>query len=481
MASSPEKNLAAETLDLIIVGAGVSGINCAYRMQTGFPHAKFAIFEARENIGGTWDLFRYPGVRSDSDLHTYGFSWHPWSHPYPIVEGALILQYLKQCILQHGIDRYIRFKHRVLSMKWSSKEQQWTVLVDNDGLLKEYKAPFVILGTGFYDYENPRHATIPGIENFKGKVIHPQFWPEDFDYSGQRMAIIGSGATAVTLLPSLAKAAGRVTMVQRSPTYTLSIKNRDSGPPWMRKYLRLWYAFLFYFTVLYCHFCPSHARNLIRKSAIRQLPKSVDVDKHFTPRYKPWDQRLCFAPDGDFYEAFHDPKTRVVTGRIKQVTEHAIEMEDGEVIDADVIVTATGLRMVLGGKIDITVDGEKVEWGDRVVWNRSMLQDVPNMFFVVGYTNFTWTIGADRTALILIRLLKFMGSCGAKVATPRVPKDANLSYHTYWPLTSTYSREAEGLLPKYGNFGPWKPRHNPAVDYVNARWCDITAGLHLSS
>ncbi|OTA86580.1 hypothetical protein M434DRAFT_24168 [Hypoxylon sp. CO27-5] len=481
MASSPEKIQAAETLDLIIVGAGVSGINCAYRLQTEFPHAKFTIFENREDIGGTWDLFKYPGIRSDSDLHTYAFTWNPWPHSNPIVEGPLIVQYLKKCVSQYGIDRYIRFGHKVLSMNWSSKEQQWTTLVSHDGLVKEFKSRFVVLGTGYYDYETPRQTTIPGIENFKGKVIHPQFWPEEFDYTDQKMVIIGSGATAITLLPNLAKKAGRVTMVQRSPSYILSVKNRDPGPPWMNKYLRVCYAFFFYMTAVFCYYFPNYSRNALLKFASRQLPKSVSVDPHFSPRYNPWDQRLCFAPDGDFYQAFHDPRTTVVTGRIKQVTENAVEMEDGQVIDADVIVTATGLKMQLGGKIDISVDGGKMEWKDKIVWNGSMIQDVPNLFFVMGYTNIAWTLGADATMFILVRLLKYMGSRGATTATPRVPKDANLNLQKFWQLNSTYSLEAESQLPKYGDIGPWKPRGNIPADYIHARWGDITTGLQFST
>ncbi|KAI1416387.1 FAD/NAD(P)-binding domain-containing protein [Hypoxylon sp. FL1857] len=481
MPSPLEKIQAVETFDFIIVGAGVSGINSAYRVQTEFPHAKFAIFESREDIGGTWDLFKYPGVRSDSDLHTYSFPWHPWPHSNPIVEGPLIVKYLKECMLQYGIDRYVRFKHKVISMNWSSKEQQWTLFIQHDGLVKEYKSRFVVLGTGYYDYETPRQTTIPGIENFKGKVIHPQFWPEEYDYSGQKMAIIGSGATAVTLLPSLVKTAGKVTMVQRSPSYILSMKNNDPGPSWTRKYLRVWYAMVLYLIALACQYFPTYSRKTLLKAAIRQLPASVDVDPHFSPRYKPWDQRLCLSPDGDFFEAFHDPRTNVVTGQIRQVTEHAIEMDDGQIIDADVIITATGLKMMLGGKIDMSVDGRKVQWKDTTVWNGCMISGVPNMFFVIGYTTVSWTIGAEETASIMVRLLKFMAARGAKSATPCVPKDANIGYEKFWDLSSTYSLEAEAQLPKCGKVGPWKPRGQLPVDYVHARWGDITTGLHFSS
>ncbi|KAI1380530.1 FAD/NAD(P)-binding domain-containing protein [Hypoxylon crocopeplum] len=481
MEPPPDTIYSSEAYDLVLVGAGISGINTAYRLQTELPHARFTILEGRDTIGGTWDLFKYPGVRSDSDLQTYSFTWSPWPHPNTIVEGPLIMEYLRNCVSQHGIDRYIQFKHKVISMNWSSKTQQWTLLVSHGGLLKQLTARFIVLGTGYYDHEDPRKTTIPGIENFKGNILHPQFWPEEFDYTGQRMVIVGSGSTAITLLPNLIKKAAKVTMVQRSPSYVVSVGNHTRGPPWLRFYERVCNLLLFHLFVLYSKYFPSRAREGILKNAVKQLPESVGVDPHFTPKYNPWDQRVCFAPDGDFFKALHGPKAGVVTGVIKQVTNHAVEMEDGQLIEADTIITATGFTMQLGGKIDIRVDGEKKEWRERTVWNGAMLHDVPNMFFVFGYAEAPWTIAADITASVLLRVLKFMESRGARSAVPRLPNDKSFAVRHFFPLLSTYSEEAQERLPKCGNLGPWKPRVSPPIDYLHGRWGDITTGLQFSS
>ncbi|KAI2627031.1 FAD/NAD(P)-binding domain-containing protein [Hypomontagnella submonticulosa] len=480
MESLPDKVHNTEDLDLVIVGAGISGINVAYWLQTELPQAKFTILEGRNDIGGTWDLFRYPGVRSDSDLYTYGFSWHPWPYSNPIVEGPLIIEYLKTCISQHGIDNHIKFRHNVISMNWSSKAQRWTVIANNDGLVKEYRARFIVLGTGYYDYSTPRQAIIPGLDSFQGKVINPQFWPEELDYTGKNMVVIGSGATAITLLPSLSDRAAKVTMVQRSPSYIAAVPNNDPSPAWMLPYQRIWYAVCSWLLVLFCAYCPSYARRFFRGKTLSQLPKSLGLDPHFSPRYYPWEQRLCFAPDGDFYKALHGPKASIVTGAIKHVTDHAVEMQDGQIIDADIIVTATGLKVQLGGKIDMRVDGEKMDWKGRAIWNAAMIQDIPNMFFVVGYTKASWTLLADNNAMMLVRLLKTMDNRGARSATPRIPKGSKMEYEPFWPISSTYAREIEPMLPKYGTTGPWRRWANPPADYVFARWGDITDGLSFS-
>ncbi|KAI1763342.1 FAD/NAD(P)-binding domain-containing protein [Hypoxylon sp. FL1150] len=467
-------------LDFIIVGAGVSGINCAYWLQSELPRVKFTILEGRDSIGGTWDLFTYPGIRSDTSLTTYGFAWQPWPYSHPIAEGPLIMQYLSDCVSKHGINQYIQFRHRVLSMKWSSKTQRWTLIVDHEGLLKELTARFVFLGVGYYDYETPRQTTIPGIENFKGKVVHPQFWPEKYDYTGQKMVLIGSGATTVSLLPSLAKKAS-VTLVQRSPGYVMSIVNTLPSSWLPVAFQRLWQNVVVDCMRLYYKYCPARARAAMLRAAAAQLPESVNVNPHFTPRYRVWEQRLCFAPDGDYYKALHNPNTRVVTGRVRRVTERAVEMEDGRVIEADAVVTATGLKMQMGGKIDISVDGRAMQWKGSVVWNGVMLQDVPNMMFGFGYTDVSWTIGSDNTILLLIRLWKYMESRSVAVAVPRLPEKATFEAVRFWALESTYARESEGDLPICGRTGPWKPRVSPSIDYLHARWGNITTGLQFSS
>ncbi|CAJ2505017.1 Uu.00g124110.m01.CDS01 [Anthostomella pinea] len=480
-----------ETFDVVIIGAGISGINCAYRIQSQLPGATFTVLENRDDLGGTWDLFKYPGVRSDSNLRHYSFAWHPW--PYqnpPIADGPLIKQYLKDSVSQHGIDRYLRFGHKVVSTAWSSKSQQWKVKAIHDGVAKEFRAQFLVLGTGYYDYQTPRQTVIPGLEDFKGEVVHPQFWPEDFDYTGKKLAVIGSGATTVTLLPNLAKKAAQAVMVQRSPTYIAAMNNRVPKAPWMQNYLpastvktwtRLSYMVKDYLTTVYCHYFPKQARALFRKMTIAKLPQRIDYDRHFTPRYNPWEQRVCLSPDGDFFQAFHNPNTDIVTGKIETVTKDGIQMEDGTIIPADCIVTATGLTMVLGGGIDISVDGQKLDWGDRFMWNGAMVEEVPNMVYMMGYVNHSWTLGADDTAHILIRVMKNMQRNGVRAAVPRVPEGAVTDTRRTWKLSSTYSQEAESRLPRSGSHGPWRPKGHVPLDYLHARWGDVTTGLHYSA
>ncbi|KAI1472975.1 FAD/NAD(P)-binding domain-containing protein [Daldinia caldariorum] len=479
MGSLPEKSNTPQTFDFIVVGAGISGINTAYRLQTELPRAKFAVFENRDNVGGTWDLFRYPGVRSDTDLYMYGFTWHPWPYSKAIGQGSQIRQYMETCVTEHNLGRHIRFRHKVLSISWSSKSAQWTVAVSHDGILEEYKARFVILGTGYYDYDTPRQAHIPGIENFQGEVIHPQFWPENFDYAGRDIAVIGSGATAVTLVPTLAKKAGTVTMIQRSPSYILTVPDDDTRPAWMHPLLRIWSVLFSWFVILVCRYYPTSAQNYLLNKTVPQLPKSIGMDPHFLPRYSPWEQRLCWAPAGDFYQALHNPRTSMVTGKIKRVTEKTIEMDNGQVVESNVIILATGLKTLLGGKIDIRIDGQKVDWAGRLIWNFSMIQDIPNMMIVMAYVNIPWTINADISTNRFFRVLKNMQKRGARAVVPRVPKGSIMKTEPFSPLTSTYYTEVEDRMPKYGTVGPWKRKQNVPFDYINARWGDATTGLEF--
>ncbi|KAI0178704.1 FAD/NAD(P)-binding domain-containing protein [Hypoxylon sp. FL1284] len=475
-----------EALDLVVVGAGVSGINCAYRLQTDLPHVKFTVLEGRDDIGGTWDLFRYPGVRSDSSLDAYRFSWEPWPYAKPIASAGLVMEYLRTCVSKHGLDRHIRYRHKVLSMDWSSKTQRWTLVVDHEGRLKQFLARFVFLGAGYFDYETPRQTTIPGLaENFAGTVLHPQFWPADYDHAGQHVVVVGSGATAVSLLPALAARAAAVTLCQRSPSYVLPTVNRFARPWWRpRACERVWLMVATGLLTLYYKYLPGRARSVLRRAAEAQLPDDVPVDPHFAPRYRVWDQRLCYAPDADFYRALRGPGgARVVTGSVRRVTARAVEMEDGQrVDDVDAIVTATGIRMRLGGGINMRVDGDPVEWRGRTVWNGAMLEDVPNMIFAFGYVSASWTLGADCAARVLVRLWRLMDRRGTAEIVPRLPEGedrAALRPVRFWPLESTYSREARDGLPTYANAGPWRPRMYPFLDYLHARWGDITTGLQF--
>ncbi|KAI0906209.1 putative flavin-binding monooxygenase [Ustulina deusta] len=479
----------AERFDVLIIGAGIAGINTAYRLQTQLPGTTFTILEGRGNIGGTWDLFRYPGIRSDSDLFTFGFQWEPWPYETPIAKGALIMEYMKNCVAKYNLERYIRFHHKVLSADWSKDAEQWRITAEHDGRTKGFTARWVIFGTGYYDYENPLKTIIPGLENFKGKIIHPQQWPEDYDHSGKKIVVIGSGATAITLVPTLSETAEAVTMVQRSPSYIVAASNGSPVRSWLMKifpryyavtWLRILYLFKLYLVVLFCKYFPQLARTMFINQTIPQLPKRIPHSPHFEPPYTPWQQRLCLSPDGDFYEALRDkPNTNILTGHIATVTKSGLRMEDSTTVDADVIVTATGLQMRMGGNIAVTINGKKMDWAGRLVWNGSMLQDVPNMMFIVGYTNAAWTLGADDTAHILTRLLKYMKSKGMSTAIPRVPPEGTNGYQRFWQLTSTYSNQAESRLPKYGNTGPWQPKTSPPIDWFHSKWGDIVTGLQF--
>ncbi|KAF2965505.1 hypothetical protein GQX73_g8089 [Xylaria multiplex] len=481
----------AEILDVLVIGAGIGGINTAYRLQSQLPTATFAVLEGRGNIGGTWDLFRYPGIRSDSDLFCFGFQWEPWPYETPIAKGPLIREYMQNCVAKYSLDRYIRFHHRVLSADWSRETEQWTIKAEHDGQIKEFKARWVVFGTGYYDYKNPLKTVIPGLETFKGKVIHPQHWPEDYDHSGKKIIVIGSGATAVTLVPALAETAEAVTMVQRSPSYIVSAKNKSPARSLLMKllpasisgtWLRIVYLYNIYLVVLFCRYFPQLARKIFIGRTIQQLPKRIPHNPHFEPAYSPWQQRLCLSPDGDFFQAFREkPNTNILTGHIDTVTENGLRMKDGTTAEADVIVTATGLQMQMGGNVAVTVNGEKMDWAGRLVWNGAMLQDVPNMMFIIGYVDAAWTLGADDTAHILTRLIKYMNSKGVSTATPRVPPEGTNGYRRFWQLTSTYSNEAQSILPTYGNTGPWRPKNSPPLDWLHGKFGDIVTGLHFSS
>lgn len=472
--------------DVVIVGAGISGINAAYRIQSELPGYSYAVLEARDAIGGTWDLFRYPGIRSDSDLFTFGFSWQPWKSDNPIAEGGSISRYMRDTARQHGIDSHILFRHKLAAADWSSADSTWSLSVNHDGEDKTYTARFVIFGTGYYDYQNPLQTNIPGLDRFQGQTIHPQFWPEDLDYSDKRVVIIGSGATAVTLLPKMAERAARTTMLQRSPTYILSLPNRSMNPlswvlpsSWFAKWQRISWILTSRLFFLFCQRFPWLARMLLRLSVSRQLPGHIPHDPHFRPRYNPWDQRLCVCPDGDFFKSLHSGRADVKTDTIESVTEGGLRLGSGDALDADIIVTATGLRLQIAGGAAISVDGRKVDIADKYLWNGVMLQDVPNASFVIGYTNASWTLGADATALSVTRLLKNLESRKVVAATPRVADASRLQQRRLLNLNSTYVSVAEKSLPKAADRGPWRPRDNYMSDYVFSQYGKLDEELEL--
>ncbi|KAE9366831.1 monooxygenase flavin-binding family protein-like protein [Stipitochalara longipes BDJ] len=477
-------------VDVMIIGAGISGINAGYRVQTELPGYSYAILESRNAIGGTWDLFRYPGIRSDSDLHTFGFPWRPWSKANSIADGESIRNYIKESAEKYGIDGKIRFHHKLVAADWSSEQQTWSLAVEAESEKRVYTARFIILSTGYYDYDEPLQATIPGLNKFQGQVIHPQFWPEDLDYSGKNVVIIGSGATAITLLPNIAEKAAKVTMLQRSPSYIMALPAVDPTGNFMRKWLPTWMShtlvrwkflilpFLFF---KFCRAFPNAARKIIQANTKRHLPPSMPHDPNFKPAYNPWEQRLCVCPDGDFFKALQKGNSDIVTDTIKTVTSSGIQTTSGKMIDADIIVTATGLKMQLAGGARISVDGAPFDVSTKFMWKGVMLQDMPNAAFVIGYTNASWTLGADATAQTVCRLMKHMNSINASSAVPRLPVGQKIKSAPVLNLNSTYIEKAKGQLPRAGDVAPWLPRANYLADYWTSNYGNVTTGMEFET
>lgn len=476
--------------DVIIVGAGISGINAAYRIQDQLPNFSYAILEAREDLGGTWDLFRYPGIRSDSDLFTFGFSFNPWNQNNPIAEGSMIKQYMRDTAQKYGIDDHILFRHHLSSADWSTTDNTWSLAVNAiDGVPKTITARFVIFGTGYYDYKQPLQAKIPDLDNFQGQVIHPQVWPKDLDYKNKKVVIIGSGATAITLLPNLANEAAHVTMLQRSPTYIYSVPNQKARG--RLSYLlpsgiyhgvqrAIWILRQRMF-FLFCQRFPSLATWILKRGLKKELPGHISYDPHFKPHYNPWDQRMCVCPDGDFFASLRNGKADVRTDTIKTVTEKGITLNGGETLDADIIVTATGLKLQIGGGVVLSVDRRKIDVGSKYLWNGVMLQDLPNAAFVIGYTNASWTLGADAVAQCITRILKTLESRKFVAAVPRVKaQDArNLQERPLLQLKSTYVSVGSHVLPRAADRGPWQPRDHYGKDIRFARKGNLDDGLEF--
>jgi cation diffusion facilitator CzcD-associated flavoprotein CzcO len=483
----PPSTTDSHSYDIIIVGAGISGINMAYRTHTSLRGKSYVVLEARAAMGGTWDLMRYPGVRSDSDLHTFGFAWRPWTMSNPIARGGAIVQYLKESAAETGIEDRILYRHKVRECCWRSREQSWTLEVEETlagGAVrkKAFRAKFVVLGTGYYDYDTPLETTIPGLDKFKGRILHPQFWPPDLEYENKKIAVIGSGATAITLIPALAEKAAKVTMVQRSPGYVVSIPNRVAPKKWWERILPAWLQHrITRLRYLWGGFSQRRflsdgekTRKFLAHVTQLQLPKHIPYDPHFKPAYAPWTQRMCLCPDGDFFKSLRSGVADVATGQIKTMSAGGIELASGQTIDADMVVTATGLRMQYGGNAAIIVDGERIAWGDKFMWHGVMIQDMPNLAIVQGYTKASWTLGADATAHLVVRMIKHMDRKGMTSATPRVAPGRDMVRVTRSPgimgLTSTYIMDAMHRLPKTSDEGPWKARGNFVWDLFEAKY-----------
>lgn len=473
-----------EHVDVLIVGAGLSGVGAAHHIQSAFPHRTYTILEARDAIGGTWDLFRYPGIRSDSDMHTLGYRFRPWTQAKAIADGPSILRYVRDTAAEAGIDRRIRFGHRVVAAAWSSEEGRWTVDVVHDGEPVRFTAGFLYLCTGYYRYDGGHAPDFPGIERFGGTIIHPQRWPTDLDYSGKRVVVIGSGATAVTLVPAMADRAAHVTMLQRSPTYILSLPAEDALANRLRSLLgaRRAYSIVRWKNVLLSTLIyqlsrrrPHIVRSMIRKATIRQLPAGYDVDTHFKPRYQPWDQRLCLVPDGDLFTAIRRAKVSVVTDRIAEFTESGLRLESGAELNADIVVTATGLRLLAFGDIRLTVDDRAVDLPDTMAYKGMMLSGVPNFAFTIGYTNASWTLKADLVGEYVVRLLRYMDAHGYDQCVP-VNDDPAVMPRPLLDFQAGYVLRSIHEFPKSGSRQPWQLGMSYAHDVVKLRYGRIDDG-----
>jgi monooxygenase len=461
-----------EHFDVLIVGAGLSGIGAAVHLQQNCPGKRYAILESREAIGGTWDLFRYPGIRSDSDMFTLGYSFKPWNDEDSIAAGEKIRNYIRETAREYRVEDHIRFGHRVLSAEWSSEKARWSVRAEHGGETVELTCDFFYGCTGYYRYDEGFSPEFPGEERFAGRIVHPQHWPEDLDYRGKRVVVIGSGATAVTLIPAMAPETERITMLQRSPGYVVTLPGQDPVAKALRRVLpdRAVYSIVRWKNVLtqmaffqLCRRAPRFTRRLIRRGVERQLPPGYDVDRDFEPRYNPWDERVCLVPGGDLFEAIGSGKAEVVTDTIETFTEQGIELTSGRELEADVIVTATGLNLLVFGGIEVSVDGERKEFSKLVGYKGAMFGGVPNLAIALGYTNASFTLKCDLVSQYVCRLLNHMDAHGYRVATPREP-DASLPRESFLDLKSGYVMRAIDQLPKQGTRHPWRLHQNYARD-----------------
>ena len=472
-----------EHVDVLIVGAGLSGIGAAWRLQEQHPGRTYAILEARDAIGGTWDLFRYPGIRSDSDMYTLSFPFRPWKHRKAIADGSDIRQYIRDTASEAGIEKNIRFGHRVRSAAWSSEDARWTVTSEVDGAEVTQTASFLYMCSGYYSYDGGFQPDFPGIKDFAGQVIHPQFWPEDLDYTGKKVVVIGSGATAVTLVPSMAGTAGHVTMLQRSPTYITSLPGEDKLAQATLKALpngvahtvnraRMAATAITFFQ--FCRKFPKAARAILLKRVKSSLPEGYDM-KHFTPSYNPWDERLCIVPNGDLFRSIRKGQASVVTDTIETFDKTGIKLTSGEHLDADIIVTATGLNVVTFGTVALSVDGKDIDTSDLYAYRGVMFSGLPNLAWCVGYVNASWSLRADLSHNYVMKFLKHLDDQGYSFGMPD-PSGAS-GERPLLDLTSGYVQRVLDVLPKQGDDEPWTIRQNWMLDSIDMRKADVTEAM----
>jgi cation diffusion facilitator CzcD-associated flavoprotein CzcO len=454
-----EAAMGPEHFDMLIVGAGISGIDAAYHIQKRLPGKSFAILEGRERIGGTWDLFRYPGIRSDSDMYTLGFPFRPWTGDQAIVEGPAIRDYVEETAREFGIDRHIRFRHRVTGASSSSEAALWTVEAETPDGPRLFTCSFLYLCSGYYDFESGYRPEWPGEAEFQGRFVHPQHWPEDLDHRGKRVVVIGSGATAMTLVPAMAETAAHVTMLQRSPSYIISRPSRDGLARTLGSRLtRAKNVALSQYFFGLARRKPAKVREKLIELVRQELPEGYEVERHFGPRYNPWRQRLCLVPDGDLFAAIREGKVSVATGEIETFTPDGVRLRSGEEIAADIVVTATGLVVKLLGGVALEVDGAPADASGRLVYKGMMLEDIPNLAFAFGYTNASWTLKCDLGSRWLCRLIRHMDRRGHRICVPRVRGE--VERRPLLDFSSTYIARASATLPVQGTAKPWRVPQN---------------------
>ena len=486
--------MTSEHVDVVVVGAGLSGIGAGYHLQTMSPDRSYVILEGRDGLGGTWDLFKYPGIRSDSDMHTLGFSFKPWTEAKSIADGPSILQYLKQTVAQFGIDKNIRYGQLVTKAEWSTDDAQWTVTSTNKatGTSNTITCSFLFMCSGYYSYKKGHTPEFTGRERFKGTVVHPQDWPTDLDYAGKRVVVIGSGATAVTIVPSMADKAAHVTMLQRSPTYMVSRPDHDVMANRMRKVLppkmaynltrfkNTWRQQLVYNKT---RTDPDKVKQLLLGGIKMELGADYDIAKHFTPAYNPWDQRLCLVPNGDFFKSMREGKASVVTDHITSFTETGIQLASGEHLDADIIITATGLELVTLGEMDFFVDGSQVDFAKTWTYKGFAYSDIPNLASTFGYINASWTLRSDLTAEYVCRLLNHMRKKGVTQCTPRLREQDHNMKERPWidGFSSGYMQRMMHRMPRQGDHEPWINPQNYRRDKKMFKHSPIDDGVMLFS
>jgi cation diffusion facilitator CzcD-associated flavoprotein CzcO len=475
-----------EHVDVLVVGAGVSGIGAGVHLQRDCPNKSFAILETRDCLGGTWDLFRYPGIRSDSDMYTFGYSFKPWTDLRFIADGASILDYVREAAREHGVDRHIRYRHRARKASWSSTDARWTIEVEREPGEEpvQFTCNFLYMCAGYYDYSAGYTPDFAGVELFTGRIVHPQQWTDEIAFESKRVVVIGSGATAVTLIPELAERAAHVTMLQRSPTYMLSWPSKDRVARALRRVLPLRIAsaisrwqYLLIITVFFqlSRRWPAMMKRWLIGRVRRELGPDYDVEAHFTPSYKPWDQRVCLVPDGNLFRTIRAGTTSVVTDRISHFTEKGIALESGDELEADLIVTATGLKLRMIGGMEIDVDGVRTEIAKSLQYKGFMFSGIPNLASCFGYTNASWTLKADLVSAYLCRLLRHMDAKGVRQCTPRLD-DNEAATEPFVDFSSGYITRAADKFARQGSRWPWKLQQNYALDIALLRFGRIDDG-----